>query len=204
MLLFFDHVSREAIKCNSIVHKNEMLRGICAVLDIHKNNKEKTSVFTCSRHIKLIAYQSDGKRSSRNYAICSFISFRSISNVKHLKRALLTSKWPDTQQTQTEIPCNFHCANRICSTHSIGMLKINTDFFPLAHSLSCLFLCFNWENINSMDCVQWLQCKQFTMKCDLLVSSHFAASIQTVCYDITVVICIVIDAYRYTNIYWTL
>lgn len=38
-----------------------------------------------------------------------------------------------------------------------------------------------------MDCVQWLQCKQFTMKCDLLVSSHFAASIRTVCYDITVV-----------------
>lgn len=141
MFLFFDHVSREAIKCNSIVYIKMRCCVEYARFLAYTKTIEKKLAFTCSRRIKPIAYQSDGKRSSRNYAICSFISVRSISNVKHLKRALLTSKWPDTQQTQTKIPCNFHCAKKRCSTNSIGMLKINTPFFP-RHILPLSLLIF--------------------------------------------------------------
>lgn len=36
MLLFFDHVRREAIRCNWIVHKNEMLLGICGLRHTQK------------------------------------------------------------------------------------------------------------------------------------------------------------------------
>lgn len=61
-LVFSIISAEEQLNAIQLYIKMRCLRRICAVLDIHKNSGEKKLVFTCSRHIKLIAYQSDGKK----------------------------------------------------------------------------------------------------------------------------------------------
>lgn len=106
-------------------------------------------------------------------------------------------------QTKIKIPCNFH-SNRECSTRSIGMLKSIHTFFSFVPALSTHSTTINWENINSTGCVcMCIGCSVNTIHNEMRFSGfvpfHCAREKERESSGN-----IVIDAYRYTNIYWTL